>query len=483
MKEEILRIENVTRKEDGVVILDNINLHIFKGEIMGIIFITAHGEKDLVELICKNAPIDYGRVYYRNELVNYYEYSNMSLNPIHVIGRDNRLITNLTVMENIFVIRRGLKKHLISRRQLRSQFYLLFGEMNSFIEPDSLISELSRLDRCLVELFQAIVADCRLIILQDITSFLSAVDLEKFYEYIRYYSKKGVSFLYICSHHEKLFPVCSRVVLMRNARVIKILDHEELTEQKIKPYTISFEVAEPMERTEIEQGILTFDRVCTDTLKDVNFSVQKGECVVILDKSNDICTDFLDLMNGQKVPIKGSIYYNNELYSRKKARKAIENKILTIGKNPVKTMLFQDMSYAENLNFLTDRKLGKSQIKKSIKESILEEYKKYVGEDIYAVNLDRLELKSLYNLVYYRIHLYNPSILFCVQPCNGADMYLRKHIVDLLYELKKKGITIIIFSLNIEDSLAVADRLLILKSGQITNSYEKKEFSHIVYYE
>ncbi len=483
MKEEVLRIENVTRKEDGAVVLDNVNFHIFKGEIMGLIFITAHGEKELVELICKNVPIDYGRVYYKNELVNYYEYSNMTMNPIHVIGRDNRLITNLTVMENIFVMRRGLKKHLINRRQLRNQFYFLFKEMNSLIDPDKLISELTRLERCLVELFQAIVADSKLIIIQDITSFLSAVDLAKFYEYVRYYSKKGVSFIYICSHHEKLFPICSRVILMRNARAIKILDHDELTDKNIKPYTISFEVGEPMQRAEVEQGILTFERVSTETLKDVTFSVQKGECVVILDKSNDICTDFLDLMYGQKVPVRGNIYYNNEKYSRRKAAKAIENKILTINKNPVKTMLFRDMSYAENLNFLTDLKLGRTKIKRRFKESIIEEYKGYVGEDIYAANLNHLELKSLYNLVYYRVHLYNPKILFCVQPCNGADMYLRKHIVDLLYELKKKGITIVIFSLNIEDSLAVADRLFILKDGQIINSYDKNEFSHIMYYE
>ncbi len=483
MKEEVLRIENVTRKEDGVVILDNINLHIFKGEIMGLIFITAHGEKELVELICKNVPIDYGRVYYKNELVNYYEYSNMSLNPIHVIGRDNRLITNLTVMDNIFVMRRGLKKHIISRRILRNQFYLLFQELNSLIDPDKLISELTRLERCLVELFQAIVADCKLIIIQDVTSFLSAVDLAKFYEYIQYYSKKGVTFLYICNHHEELFPICSRVILMRDARVVKILDHDELADKNIKPYIISFEVGEPMQRVNVEQGILTFNQVYTETLKDVTFSVKKGECVVILDKSNDICTDFLDLMYGEKVPVKGNIYYNNEIYSRKKARKAIENKILAINKNPVKTMLFRDMSYADNLVFLLDKKLGRTKIKPSLKESVMEEYKGYVGEDIYAATLNHLDLRSLYNLIYYRVHLFNPRILFCVQPCNGVDMYLRKHIVDLLYKLKKKGITIVIFSLNIEDSLAVADRLLILKDGRIINSYDKSEFPHIIYYQ
>lgn len=139
-------------------------------------------------------------------------------------------------------------------------------------------------------------------------------------------------------------------------------------------------------------------------------------------------------------------------------------------------MLFWDMNYLENLVFLSDRKLGCSAMKKRILESIAEEYQGYVGKEIYTGNLKELEPASLYNLVYYRVHLYNPDLLICIRPFADVDMYLRRHIVELLYKLKEKGITIIILSLNIADSLSIADRMMLMEDGRIIKNYEKKDF-------
>lgn len=477
MKEEVLRIENVTRKVDGVLVLDNINLHIFKGEIMGMMFLTAHGKNELIEIICNNIPIDYGRLYYKNDLVNYYKYSNMSTNPIYVIGQDSRLITCMTVADNIFVMRQGLKKYIINRKQLRNQFYFLFQDIPNSLEPDKLISELTRLERCLVELFRAIVADGKLIIIQDIASFLNQSDLVKFYGYVQYFSKLGIAFLNIGNNIKELSQICDRMALMKNARIVKILDYDEL--RTIKPYTISYDASVPEIKDNLQLGILIFRQVNTPILRNVSFTIQKGECVVMLDSSNDVQGEFMELIHGKKEANSGGIYYNNAIYTRKQGLRAVINKIMTVDKNPLRNLLFWDMSYLENLCFLIDRKLGCSQIKSSLKRSILDEYKGYVGNEIYEDDIRRLDLGSLYNLIYYRVHLYNPNVLICIQPFTEADMHLRKHIVDLLFQLKKKGITIIIFSQNLEDSLAVADRMLVFEEGQIVKTYEKNEFSHI----
>ena len=64
MREEILRLENVTRVVDDVVLLDNLNLHIFRGEIMGVISLNGYGQESLIELISQNLPILYGRIYW-----------------------------------------------------------------------------------------------------------------------------------------------------------------------------------------------------------------------------------------------------------------------------------------------------------------------------------------------------------------------------------------------------------------------------------
>lgn len=478
MREEVLRIERVTLKTGGIVHLDNMNLQMFKGEIMGLISLTSQGRKELIELLCSNTKINYGRVYLDSHLVNSYQNTKVQPNLVHVIGQNSRLIENLTVADNIFVMRRGLKKYLISRKLLRTQFYFWFEELETSINPDSLIVDLSRLERCIVELFRAIVAGCKLIIMQEIGSLLTADELDIFRRFILYYSKEGISFLYFGNHHEEVFRICNRVALMKNAKVVRIFEKRELTEVNIRPYTISFEIGAGEERKSQERGILDFQRVRTSTMKELSFSVHKDECVVFIDKSNTVLPDFIGLLCGRISADNGSIYYGGSLLTQRKASRFIENKILVIPKNPVENLMYGDLNYLENLCFLVDRKMKHRKITKKILSSIVEEYKEYIGDDIYAADVKNLEIRSQYNLIYYRVHLYNPEIVICIQPFSGLDMYLRRHVIDLIYQLRKNGITVVIWSVNVSDCLSVADRLVLLEDGHFLKSYAKEEFNY-----
>jgi ribose transport system ATP-binding protein len=82
-------------------------------------------------------------------------------------------------------------------------------------------------------------------------------------------------------------------------------------------------------------------------------------------------------------------------------------------------------------------------------------------------------------LIYYRVHLLNPKIVFVVQPFSNADMYVRRHIIHLIRILKRKGIAVVILAVSISDSFHVADRLLLLEEGTIKEEYFPDTFSQI----
>lgn len=85
------------------------------GEIMGLIPINSQGQSWLFRLLCQNYPIDYGRIYIDNQLVNYYEHSNNNRNRVYIIEKQSKLIQDLTVSDNIFVLKRGFRKYIIER--------------------------------------------------------------------------------------------------------------------------------------------------------------------------------------------------------------------------------------------------------------------------------------------------------------------------------------------------------------------------------
>ena len=121
MKEEILRIANVTRIIDGIAYLDNINFNIFKGEIMGLIPLDNHGKSQLIELILQNVSIHFGRIYFDDQLVNYYEHSSMTKNGVYLIDKETNLIQDLKVTDNICVLNHTFHHYIVDDKRLRKE--------------------------------------------------------------------------------------------------------------------------------------------------------------------------------------------------------------------------------------------------------------------------------------------------------------------------------------------------------------------------
>ncbi|MEM1484399.1 ATP-binding cassette domain-containing protein [Oscillospiraceae bacterium PP1C4] len=478
MREEIFRIESVTKCVDDVTLLDNFNLRIYKGEIMGLLPLNTHGKDALVELLCQNTPISHGRIYYNDGLLSYFEPT--TRNRTYIIEKTSKLSKNLTVAENIFVLRKGFKKYVINYRVLNSQALQFINELGVSINPAELVANLSPFECCVVELLKAVATGAKLVVLNEISSFLSSVDLVRFYEIMHYYCKKELSFLYIGNHHEEAFKICDRTALMRNGRILKILQKDEFKTQKLLPYIFGFCDAAFQVRKEFPpQTLLQFKDVYTENLKGMSFTVKKGECVVILDMNNTATlSDILQLMNGQQDASQGSIAYTDRDYARNQAQQALENGICFVAENPTETMLYKHISYLDNLCFLLDRKIP-SRLRRRVKQSVIKEYRDLIGDDIYASDITNLELRSLYNLVYYRLHIYRPKVVFCVQPFSGADMYLRHHVIYLLNQLKQKGVSIVLLAVNISDSLVLADRLLLVSKGKLVREYEASDFGKI----
>lgn len=472
-------MERVTTIQDEVTLLDNFNLHIFQCEIMGLVCINANGKESLIQLISQNLPIHYGRVYFNEVLVNNYQHSPLTMNKVAVIEQKSRLIEDLSVADNVFVLRRGFKKYFINPRVLDEQLQRFTSTIGVHIDGNELVANLSPFEKCVVELLRAAIMGAKLIVIRDISNCISAADLAKFHSLLRYYCQKGFSFLYICNHHEEAFKICTRVSLMRDGKILKIFDQSQFQNDNVAPYYIGefANVKKVIVNHQSREGILSFKNVCTENLHSMSFVVEKGECTVLFDVDNTVLSDIMQLMNGELYQNSGTIFLENTIYSQKMARHAVGNGVAFVGEDPIHSMLFKEMSYINNLCFLLDKKQNPVWITKKIIKNVIREYEPVVGQEIYEADIMNLKLQSLYDLIYYRIELCHPKIVFCLQPFAGADMYLRRHLIELINKLKKRGITVILLAVNIADSLVVADRLILFEKGRYSSEYSSSEFS------
>lgn len=479
MRTEIVRLERVTTIKDGLTALDKFNLHIFKSEIMGIVCLNTTGTESLVEVIKQNLPIHYGRVYFNESQVNNYQLSPMTLNKVVEIREKSSLVETLTVVDNIFLLSKGLKKFFTNTRMYSRLLQSFTDEIGIEIDGEELVANLSNFKKLVVELLRAVITDAQLIVIRGTSNLISSVELAQFHEIMKFYSQKGFSFLYICSHHEETFKICDRMGLMRDGKILKNFHKDEFDNDKITPFYMGeySNIAEMNVGVDHNSNLLSFQNVCTKNLNHLNFTVKKGECTVLLDRDNTVLTDIFNLMTGEVEQDKGDILLEDAAYRVEKGRFAINHGVAFIRENPTETMLFKEMTYLQNLSFMVDKKENPVPLKKKVVNSIIQEYEPLIGEDIYETNISLISLASLYNLVYYKIHLCNPKIVFCVQPFSGADMYLRLHLIQLINQLIKRGITVVILAVSIADSLVVADKLIVFEKGQVSSEHSRSEFS------
>lgn len=482
MKDEVLRMERVTCIKEGVTLLQNFNLNIYRGEILGLLCVNDNGLESLLELITENKPIHYGRVYFHEHLINNHLHSNYSRNRVAVIGKQSSLVDQLTVADNVFVLRDGFKQHVIRSNSFESQFQVLCKELNLSISAGAYVDRLTTFERCIIELIKAVATGIRLIVIRDVSNFISAVDLERLHSAIRLYANRGISFLYVCNHHEEIFRICDRTAMMENGRIIRLLAKEDMNARGMEHYmqamiTANIRQNEPQAtRTpqKRQQPVLEFKDVMTETMNKMSFSVYPGECVVLLDINNTTQVDFFNLLSGQTKPLQGTIMLKGAPLKSYLQRRLIA----LVREKPTQSMLFPDISYVDNLCLLVDQRMKKVWSSVRIRESIMDRYYPVVGEDIYAPDLTKLSTKALYSLVYNRIDFQHPLVSVCVQPFSGADFYLRLHVIRLIRKLLQRGIAVVILAVSLSDSLQLADRLLVVKEGLICMEYGKTEIAH-----
>lgn len=477
MKEEILRMDHVTRIVDGSTCLSDLNLHLFRGEILGLLCMSDHGEDELVELVQKNLPLHYGFVYFDEQLVNSYRKSPMTRNRAAVIERRSRLVGDLSVMENLFVLRRGFKKYVISRRTLREQYWRHAKELGIDVLPDAPASALSGYERCAVELLKAVLSGARLVVIRDISNIISTADLVRFQALMRRCAARGLSFLYLCAHHEEAFTICDRMMVMEDGRIVLALRRPYTSDEAIWRHSLDFSRPVPLPKLTGPRRLpaLEFDRVVTENLHGFSMRVLPGECVALLDRSNTILEDIVGLMSGDQRPRGGRIMMGGRPFSGGDGTRA--QAVGIIQADPTRTMIFEGLTALDNLCFLADRKGKFFWSGRAARVSIAREYAAVFGDDIHERDVRRLSRWTLYDLVYYRMHLYRPAVVFCVQPFFGADMYQRRHIIDLLELLRARGIALVLLMVNISDSLSIADRLLVAENGTLLHEYNRDGFS------
>ena len=478
MKEEVLRMDRITFREQGATELNHFCLDIDAGEIVGLIPVNDTGLAAMIRLLRQNLPLHYGYVYYRGKLVNHWQDSDLSYNRIGVIESRSGLADDLTVADNVFVLRQGFRKLFIRRKVLNRQLEPFLRETGVALAADAYAKDLSAFPRFITELGKAVVAGCRLIVLMEPASVISDTRLGTLQRILRHYASAGISFLYVSRHYEEARQICTRAAIMVNGQIAKTVSTADTPPETLQCFGVEAytQMVRRQERTKaVPMGstpALEMRNLRYGSIRSLNVRVAPGECVVLQDLNNHIISDLIALFSGARKPASGTILTGGRLFAAKRLRD-----VAVIQQQPTQTMLFPELSYMDNLCFTLDHRIANIWRRSAPQQSIRSELAPMLGEAVFDQPVETLSQQQQYDLVYTRALLQRPRVAVCVQPFMGADVERRMQIWKLIERLLEKGIAVLILAVNLADSLSLADRLIQVLGGSVQAVYEREDFA------
>lgn len=469
MRKEILRMERVTYKEADMVRLDDFNLQIYEGEIMGMLPFNGQGMNALLGLLQVNRPLYDGYIYYNGELINSWKESSGTHNRIGIIQAKSSLIETQTIADNVFVLRHGFRQEIIHTKLLNRQLQPFLKEIGMEMPADARIESLSVFQRIIVELLRSVVAGNHLIVLEEIGALLSDRELEQLHRILRHYAEQGISFLYVSPHFEEEHEVCDRIAFLTNGRIWKVIPKEMIKNQTWEIYDynrynreynqmVRLHLEKRQQEDSEKEQLRVWSHNSEAAGRQISFPVYKGEYLAVQIHENKILQEMTKILMEE---VSG------------------DDRSAVIQESPTSSMLFTGLSYMDNLCMSLSRRMGNIWKTKKIRNSIRQEYEQLLGEEVFDQKVENLSQKQKYQLIYSRVLLQNPQIVYCIKPFRGADLAHRIHIWKLLEMLLDKGITVVDISLNLSDSLSLADRLLMIEHDGSVKEIPKEEFASV----
>jgi len=463
MRKEVFRSDNVIFRSAGINLLDNFNMHIFEGEVFGLFFADNRGKNELIRLALEGGVLEYGSIFFGDRQINSFLMPAQTRSAgISLISPAELLLDEMTVAENVFVMRKNFLKYVINSGVIRSQFERLAEEYEADINGGTLVRDLKTVDRYIVRLFKAVIEGSSLIIVKDIGLSPGGPDMERFHNYVRRFAETGVSFLYISGDTSELFSVCDRVGVAERGGIVSTIGRESFDESRFRSYYFDPDKV----KSNIEQGsyaVLDMKIAMSAGIPPLELKVTEGECVLLWDRSDTMIEKMVGILSGEIKPVPGYIIVDDrELFSYKGVPP-----LGIIREAPARNGVFSDLSYLDNLCMKVSHRMPELWRKTSVKQNIRNEYYPIIGDDIDALPPLSLPAESMYNLVYLREHIFGPKLVVLVRPFMDTDIKLKMHILSLIEMLRKAGAALLILDSSVSESSAIADRTLSIKNGQI----------------
>lgn len=482
-KSPILRCEHIYKSFDATKAVVDVTLEIYPGEVRGLIGENGSGKSTLASIIAGIWPYDQGEMFFHGKPYLPAGMISAQQAGVSMIVQEIGTISNITVAANIFVGKEKL---------FTKGFFLNIKKMNlaakkalenigaSHIDPAEQITKYSLEDRKLVELARAMYDEPDLFIVDETTTTLSQHGRDIVYKIMRDLSAKGKSVIFISHDLDELMLVTDSVTILRDGQYVTTLSKEEMSVPVMRLNMVGRDIEDNYYRADYdgshgEEVVLQAKHITNGILTNFSFDLHKGEILGIGGLSDCGMHQLGRAVFGADQLVTGSVELKSGV-TIKNSMVATRNGLAYVSKNRDFEGLILLDSVKNNISLPSLKDITKNgYISKKTEDDLVQEQIssmsiKCEGPDQLVMNLSGGNKQKV---VFGKWMAKDVDIFILDCPTRGVDVGVKVAMYQLMYDLKKKGKSIIMISEELTELIGMSDRLLILKDGKLSGSFER----------
>ena len=493
MEEKIIELKHVNKHYGGVHALKDIDFDLNRGEIHCLIGQNGCGKSTMIKVISGVIDVDEGSEVILDGRKSGGGSARQAMNNgVRVIYQDLSLFPNLTVAENI-AFDRHVDKSVkgVSWTQIYQKAEEVIDRMHIELNLESLAEELSIADRQLVAIARAQATNAKILIMDEPTSSLTRKEVNVLFSIIKSLQEKGMTIMFVSHKLDEIIEIAERITVMRDGQMISTFENKDVDETNLAHLISGQQITYQQDFVEHgEEEVLRIENLsCGRQYRDVSFSVKKGEILGIIGLLGAGRTELASSIFGMNPPESGKILLHGREVNFRNNREAIASRIAYVPEDRLLQGLVLNQS-VENNTIISiiqklKNKLGMIDKKecRAITQRWIDELR--IKSASPEINASAMSGGNQQKIVISKWLSTEPEVLILDQPTNGIDIAAKNTIYELIRELSRQGMSIIMISDEAAEIYYNCPRALVMHKGKIVKELDcsaitESEFSQEV---
>ena len=489
-----VEMRGITKRFGPVVANDGLSLTVRSGEILALLGENGAGKTTLMNILYGLCPKDAGEIYVRGRRVEIRDVRDALALKIGMVHQHFMLIARFTVAENVVLGTDLSDRFWFDERGAVRRTTDLARRYSFDIDPTARVWDLSVGVRQRVEILKAIHRGAEILILDEPTSVLAPQETERLFEALRTFKSEGKAVVFITHKLPEVMAISDRVSVLRAGRLVGTVPTAETNANQLARMMVGrdaatslFEVDSRVPSTPDRvllriEGLVVRDARGALAVKGIDLECRAGEIVGIAGVEGNGQMELVQALRGLRPVERGQIIVNGKDLTNKRPREINNCGCCHIAADRQLRGLMLSDSVQRNLVLGLHRRppfargplLNHSEIRRHARRLIR-------NFDIRTPGIEtpvrHLSGGNQQKVILARELSKEPDVVIAAQPTRGLDIAATHYVRQKLTEVRNRGKAVLLFSTDLDEVLALSDRVAVMFDGQIMDVRQTHELS------